>query len=95
MSATLFDIGYYSLLRCPGQDFVLKDFPDVPDSQCANYDTDESDVEIECTLDILPKWLTERQDMIFAHKYVKKKEMLGHGQYGTVHKGTFNYGNAM
>ena len=73
----------------------MKDFPDVPDGQCASYDTDESDVEHESALDILPKWLTKRKDMIFGHEYVIKKELLGHGQYGTVHKGTFNYGNAM
>ena len=75
---------------------MVQNFPDMPDRQCVNYDTDESDVmEHECQMDILPKWLADRQDMIFSPDYIKKKEMLGHGQYGTVHKGIFHYGNAM
>ena len=70
-------------------------FLDVPDGQWINYDTDESDMENDCQFDILPKWLSTRQDMIFTPDCIEKKEMLGHGQYGTVHKGVFHYGNAM
>ena len=52
-------------------------------------------MEHDSHLDILPKWLSKRQDMIFSSECIEKKEMLGHGQYGTVHKGIFHYGNAM
>ena len=76
-------------------EFALEVFPDVPDGQCVNYDTDESDMEHDSQLDILPKWLSKRQDMIFSSECIEKKEMIGHGQYGTVHKGIFHYGNAM
>ena len=75
-------------------EFKLDVFPDVPEEQCVNYDTDESDMEHDCQLDILPKWLSNRQEMIFSLDCIEKKEMLGHGQYGTVNKGIFHYGNA-
>ena len=60
-----------------------------------NYDTDESDMENDSHYDILPKWITSRQDMIFSPECIEKKEMLGHGQYGAVNKGIFRHGNAM
>ena len=83
---------YFYYFRNP---FRVNDFPDVPDGQCINYDTEEEDMDHECNLDILPLWLTKRKDMIFSQEYITTKEILGHGQYGTVHKGIFHYGNAM
>ena len=76
-------------------EFALDVFPDVPDEQCVNYDTDESDMEHDSHYDILPKWITKRPDMIFSPECIEKKEMLGHGHYGTVNKGVFHHGNAM
>ena len=76
---------------------MVQNFPDgIPDRQFINYDTEESDMDHDNNnMDILPKWLADQQDMIFSPDYITKKEMLGHGQYGTVHKGIFQYGNAM
>ena len=89
---------YFFLFSHPLETFRKEQFPDVPDGQCVNYDTDdthESDIEYDGQVDILPKWLSNRQDMVFSPECIDMKEMIGHGQYGTVHKGVFHYGNAM
>ena len=46
-------------------------------------------------LPILPDWVLEKPHMVCPPKSIKKKELLGSGQYGTVHKGFYIHGNAM
>ena len=45
--------------------------------------------------DLLPDWLLKHKEMIFPLNCVEKKGVLGHGQYGMVHKGAFHHGNAV
>ena len=74
---------------------MIASFPDMPEQQCVDYERDNLDFEPDLDYHILPKWLLQRQDMIFPYNRIEKKEMLGHGQYGTVNKGIFHHGNAM
>ena len=75
--------------------FAITDFPDIPGEQWAKLLTDESGTQVDLGYHILPMWLQDRRDMIFPHRSVEMKDMLGSGQYGTVNKGTFHLGNAM
>ena len=42
---------------------------------------------------MLPKWV--KPHMIYPQDSIKSKCFLGSGQYGTVHKGTFQQGHAV
>ena len=44
---------------------------------------------------ILPKWIAMYEHMIFDQKYLRKEELLGQGQYGSVFKGKLILGNAV
>lgn len=44
---------------------------------------------------ILPAWLSIKCDMIYPPCCVESGAALGHGQYGTVYKGTLTQGNAV
>ena len=41
----------------------------------------------------LPKWVEPH--MVYSEHSIEKKQILGHGQYGTVHQGLFHNGNAV
>ena len=55
--------------------------------------------ENNCSRDILdlmkhfPEWVEPH--MVYPAASVEKKQILGHGQYGTVHKGIFHHGKAV
>ena len=44
---------------------------------------------------LLPSWMHDKHDLICPKNSIKKTELIGTGQFGTVHKGTFHHGNAM
>ena len=44
---------------------------------------------------IVPEWLAMYESMIFDQKYIRKEELLGQGQYGSVFKGKLILGNAV
>ena len=49
--------------------------------------------EIFETLKLLPSWV--KPHMVFPPSSVNKQDLLGHGSYGMVHKGTYAQGQAM
>ena len=49
--------------------------------------------EIEDLLKALPCWV--KPHMVYPQHSIKKQRLLGHGQYGTVYKGTYEYGRAV
>ena len=44
---------------------------------------------------ILPKWIAMYENMIFDQKHIRKEDLLGQGQYGSVFKGKLILGNAV
>ena len=51
------------------------------------------DCEIENILRVLPPWVEAH--MVYPHSSIKTQRLLGHGQYGTVHKGIYHHGYAV
>ena len=51
------------------------------------------DCEIENLLRVLPYWI--KAHMVYPQNSIKIQRLLGHGQYGTVHKGTYQHGCAV
>ena len=51
------------------------------------------DCEIENVLRVLPYWM--KPHMVYSHQSIKIQRVLGHGQYGTVHKGMYQHGSAV
>ena len=49
--------------------------------------------EILNLMKYLPAWIEPH--MVYSESSIEKKLILGHGQYGTVHKGLFHNGNAV
>ena len=84
--------------------FKLQEFPSgFPPSQVVEVDGFECSVEgcqnRNCTHEILavmnylPDWVEPH--MVYSDGAIEKKQILGHGQYGTVHQGLFHNGNAV
>ena len=44
---------------------------------------------------VLPAWITQRPNMICPAKSIIRKQLIGSGQYGEVHKGVFLHGNGV
>ena len=60
------------------------------------YPLEESDTEENNNEEsFLPRWLSNKPDMIYQPQCLVQDEALGHGQYGTVYKGKLNQGNAV
>ena len=51
------------------------------------------DCEIENILRVLPFWV--KAHMVYPQHSIKTQRILGHGQYGTVHKGLYHHGSAV
>ena len=51
--------------------------------------------ESECSYIALPQWIKDKEYMIYPPKSVKKKTIIGAGQFGTIFKGAYLHGNAM
>ena len=51
------------------------------------------DCEIENVLRVLPYWV--KSHMVYPPHAIKTQRLLGHGQYGTVYKGTYQHGCAV
>ena len=51
------------------------------------------DCEIENVLRVLPFWV--KSHMVYPPHSIKTLRILGHGQYGTVYKGTYQHGCAV
>ena len=49
--------------------------------------------EIMKLMKYLPEWVEPH--MVYPESSIEKKEILGQGQYGIVHKGLFHNGNAV
>ena len=49
--------------------------------------------EIMNIMRFLPDWVEPH--MVYSEAAIERKEMLGKGQYGTVHNGLFHNGNAV
>ena len=47
-----------------------------------------------CICSVLPSWILEKPEMICPTNSIQKKQVLGSGQFGTVHKGVYLHGNA-
>ena len=43
---------------------------------------------------ILPEWMLEKTELICPPNSIHRNELLGSGQYGTVHKGCYTHGTA-
>ena len=83
---------------------MLQEFPSsFPPTQVAEVEQYQCLVE-GCTnpicshaiLDVmqyLPKWVEPH--MVYSEASIEKKQILGHGQYGTVHQGLFHNGHAV
>ena len=46
-------------------------------------------------ISIIPKWLTERKEMVYPQSGIERHQELGSGQYGMVFKGRLKQGNAV
>jgi hypothetical protein len=44
---------------------------------------------------LVPKWLCERNEMIYDTSCIEKGRQLGHGNFGTVFEGKIQLGNAV
>ena len=51
------------------------------------------DCEMENALRVLPYWV--KSHMVYPTHSIKTHRILGHGQYGTVYKGTYQHGCAV
>ena len=83
---------------------MLQEFPSsFPPNQVAEVEKYQCLVE-GCTnpicshaiLDVmqyLPRWVEPQ--MVYSETSIEQKQLLGHGQYGTVHQGLFHNGNAV
>ena len=91
----------YCFCRDP---FRIEEFPsNIPSDQVAEIEQYQCLVEgcsnpmcshkILDTMKYLPAWVEPH--MVFSEASIEKKLILGHGQYGTVHKGLFHNGNAV
>ena len=43
---------------------------------------------------ILPEWMLEKTELICPPNSIHRNELIGSGQYGTVHKGSYTHGTA-
>ena len=84
--------------------FALREFPSTfPPNQLAEVDDYQCPVEgchslicshaITAVMKHLPDWVDPH--MVYSESAIEKKEILGHGQYGTVYQGLFHNGNAV
>ena len=89
------------IVRCL---FTLREFPtSFPPNRIAEVDEYHCLVEgcqnrncshaITAVMKYLPDWVDRH--MVYSESAIEKKEILGHGQYGTVHRGLFHNGNAV
>ena len=57
---------------------------------CRNQNCSHEILEV---MKYLPEWVEPH--MVYSENSIETKQTLGHGQYGTVHKGLFHNGNAV